>query len=91
LELLYTSGHKHKDIFNERANQRIIDQLQKTESTHRGLQVLIGFDEIERFVELIIKECSQACLDEAEKFRGEQDITDFKICALVIKEHFGVE
>ena len=42
------------------------------------------------FANLIIQECVNACLEEAEKFRGEQDITDFKICAMVIKERFEV-
>lgn len=51
----------------------------------------MDWDVLVKFSELIVQECSQACLDEAEKFSGEQDITDFKICALVIKERFGVE
>lgn len=42
----------------------------------------------EKFANLIIEECVNACLEEADKFRGEQDITDFKICAMVIKERF---
>jgi len=46
---------------------------------------------LENFAQLIIGECAQACLDEGAKFRGEQDITDFKLCASVIKQHFGVE
>lgn len=44
-----------------------------------------------RFVELIIQDCAQACLNEGSKWRGEQDITDFKLCAQVVKQHFGIE
>jgi hypothetical protein len=47
--------------------------------------------DLEKFAELIVRECARACLDEGAKWRGEQDITDFKLCARVIKEHFGVE
>jgi len=47
--------------------------------------------DLEKFAELIVRECVRACLDEGAKWRGVQDITDFKLCAHVIKEHFGVE
>ena len=47
-----------------------------------------GADALEKFANLIIQECVNACLEEADKFRGSQDITDFKICAMVIKERF---
>lgn len=44
-----------------------------------------------KFYELIIKEAAKACLAEGDKWRGEQDITDFKLCTQVIQEHFGVK
>lgn len=44
-----------------------------------------------KFAQLIVEECAKACLEEGEKFRGQQDISDFKLCALVIKERFEVE
>ena len=41
---------------NERI-QELMVELKKTVSTHRGDAVLIGYDEIEKFAELIIKDC----------------------------------
>jgi len=32
-------------------------ELKKTVSTHRGDEVLIGYDELEKFAELIVREC----------------------------------
>ena len=46
---------------------------------------------LDKHAELIAQECAQECLYEADKWRGLQDITDFKLCALVIKERFGLE
>ena len=42
---------------NERIKELMVE-LKKTVSTHRGDAVLIGYDEIEKFAELIIKECA---------------------------------
>ena len=41
---------------NERIKELMVE-LKKTVSTHRGDAVLIGYDEIEKFAELIIREC----------------------------------
>jgi len=39
--------------------QTLLAKFKETESTHRGAQVLIGFDEIEKFAELIVRECAE--------------------------------
>lgn len=54
-----------------------------------------GIDEIERAGELLREaakalqvereRCAQLCEDEAERWRGEQDISDFKLCAARIR------
>ena len=41
---------------NERI-QELMVELKKTVSTHRGDAVLIGYDEIEKFAELIVRNC----------------------------------
>ena len=41
---------------NERIKELMVE-LKKTVSTHRGAEVLIGYDEIEKFAELIVREC----------------------------------
>jgi hypothetical protein len=42
---------------NERIKELMVE-LKKTVSTERGAEVLIGYDEIEAFAELIVKECA---------------------------------
>jgi hypothetical protein len=41
---------------NERIKELMVE-LKKTVSTHRGDEVLIGYDELEKFAELIVREC----------------------------------
>ncbi len=41
---------------NERIKELMVE-LKKTVSTHRGDEVLIGYDELEKFAELIVQEC----------------------------------
>ena len=43
-------------MMNERIKELMVE-LKKTVSTHRGDAVLIGYDEIEKFAELIVREC----------------------------------
>ena len=43
---------------NERIKELMVE-LKKTVSTHRGDAVLIGYDEIEKFAELIVGECAK--------------------------------
>ena len=45
---------------NERIKELMVE-LKKTVSTERGAEVLIGYDEIEAFAELIVKECASVC------------------------------
>ena len=60
---------------------------------HPEGDVTMAFREraLERLVDMVVQECANACLTEANKWRGEQDVADFKLCASVIKEHFGVK
>ena len=65
---------------NERI-QTLLAKFKETESTHRGAHVLIGIDEIEKFAELIVKECADFLKDKLDDhFAAEQ-----------LEEHFGVE
>jgi len=70
---------------NERI-QTLLAKFKETESTHRGAHVLIGIDEIEKFAELIVRECQN---------RVEQYIRDCReigsLPDTVIMKHFGVE
>ena len=72
---------------NERIKELMVE-LKKTVSTHRGAEVLIGYDEIEKFAELIVREC-------IEEFRGEvQHWYDWEVDDEMleqVKKHFGVE
>jgi hypothetical protein len=43
--------------------------------------------ELERFAELIVKECAQICFSESKG----HDMAFGEHCGIVIKEHFGVE
>ena len=75
---------------NERFKQLMIE-LKKTVSTHRGAEVLIGYDEIEAFAELIVRECANiARRADLEDVDG-GDSAVLRAAANQIKEHFGVE
>ena len=69
---------------NERI-QELMVELKKTVSTHRGDAVLIGYDEIEKFAELIVQECAKVNNQFIGRRIGEIDLD------MVYKEHFGVE
>ena len=43
--------------------QELMVELKKTVSTHRGAEVLAGYDEIEKFAELIVRECMTVTKD----------------------------
>ena len=66
---------------NERI-QELMVELKKTVSTHRGDAVLIGYDEIEKFAELIVQECVNVLHD--------NELWNRHI-SHALKEHFGVE
>ena len=69
-------------MMNERI-QELMVELKKTVSTHRGDAVLIGYDEIEKFAELIVRECADICYN--------RDYTNGSAYGEAIEEHFGVE
>ena len=66
---------------NERIKELMVE-LKKTVSTHRGDAVLIGYDEIEKFAELIVAEC----IDIADEYDGVGSTIVSRI-----KKHFEVE
>jgi hypothetical protein len=76
---------------NERI-QTLLAKFKETESTHRGDHVLIGLDEIEKFAELVVKECAELCEGEAI-FAGSNGRKDASAsnCSTIIRKHFGVE
>ena len=57
--------------------QTLLAKFKETESTHRGAHVLIGSDEIEKFAELIVRECANLVTDDDNAYD--------------ILKHFGVE
>ena len=69
---------------NERI-QELMVELKKTVSTHRGDAVLIGYDEIEKFAELIVRECGN--------YMNSRIPGNIEVSATVakMKKHFGVE
>lgn len=60
--------------------QTLLAKFKETESTHRGAECLAGLDEIEKFVELIVKECARVASD----YDGAHYVGD------AIEQHFGV-
>ena len=67
---------------NKRIKELMVE-LKKTVSTHRGAEVLIGYDEIEKFAELIVRECGQIAYSEENDYGNK--------IRFMILEHFGVE
>ena len=45
-------------------------------------------DELEKFTELIVKECAKVCRDQPNVYALKADRDN---CAIAIEEHFGVE
>jgi hypothetical protein len=58
----------------------LLAKFKETESTHRGAECLAGLDEIEKFAELIVRECAQVASD----YDGAHYVGD------AIEQHFGV-
>lgn len=78
---------------NERIRELMVE-LKKTVSTERGAEVLIGYDEIEAFAELIIRECSYICQNIGDTLwseRYQSNIGTARTCEAAIREHFGVD
>ena len=75
--------------------RELMVELKKTVSTHRGAEVLIGYDEIEKFAELIIAEC----ITVFSKDLPDTTSPDYQLGSLPevvnrianVAEHFGVE
>ena len=64
--------------------QTLLAKFKETESTHRGAECLAGLDEIEKFAELIVRECA------AHLHR--RGVEGFGILEeRNLMEHFGVE
>ncbi len=72
---------------NERI-QTLLAKFKETESTHRGAHVLIGSDEIEKFAELIVRECANIVQDSPWQLPQKYKSVDQ---ANLIKKYFGVE
>jgi len=66
--------------------QALLAKFKETESTHRGAHVLIGIDEIEKFAELIVRECAKIADDGCGSA-----CFGLGINGAMLKEHFGVE
>ena len=76
-------------------NKRIRELAEQAGSTHKQNLGVYQFysDELEKFAELIVRECLELCKkQEYDYWRSseDQDFTPID-CADAIKEHFGVE
>jgi hypothetical protein len=73
---------------NERI-QKLAEQagVPKEYSFVEGATVWKTDQSIERFAELIVRECAQICFSESKG----HDMAFGEHCGIVIKEHFGVE
>ena len=49
---------------------------------------LTTYEQLEKFAELIVKECAQVCRDQPEIYALKADRDN---CAIAIEQHFGVE
>ena len=68
----------------ELAEQARINVSQK----NYGYYWVESADGIEKFAELIVKECAQVCRDQPNHYALKADRDN---CAIAIEEHFGVE
>jgi hypothetical protein len=68
---------------NERIRKLLVE-FKEVESQHRGLEVIIGMDEIEKFAELIVKECIKVA-------GTEMGYSHYCAMRDKLEEHFGVE
>lgn len=78
---------------NERIRKLLVE-FKEVESQHRGMEVIIGMDEINKFAELIVKECVEQCSKALVEHTGQPSVTHnyaVGLCQDNIKEHFGVE
>lgn len=82
---------------NKRIKELAKEHLVRDEHTEFGWQECHKYvfdpEELSKFAELIVRECTDICKDTAEKqfnplFSRESDGAD--VCSRKIKEHFGV-
>ena len=74
--------------------QTLLAKFKETESQHRGMQVIIGNDEIEKFAQLIALECLRIVEKNHEKAMNEYDTdVDYAMCStrVDIENQFGVK
>jgi hypothetical protein len=74
---------------NERIRELMVE-LKKTVSTHRGDAVLIGYDEIEKFAELIVDQMLAITDAHTEVFQTDRDRALIEHIKQSVKQHFGV-
>ena len=75
---------------NERVKELMVE-LKKTVSTHRGAEVLIGYDEIEKFAELIVDQMLAITDAHTEVFQTDRDKAVIEHIKQSVKTHFGVK
>jgi hypothetical protein len=68
--------------------RELMVELKKTVSTHRGAEVLAGYDEIEKFAELIVRECGEVAY---KAYWNNPETVKGRHIEEQIREHFGVE
>ena len=61
--------------------------LKQPDTDNDGLTVFDN-DELEKFAELIVRECAKVCRDQPNVYALKADRDN---CAIAIEEHFGVE
>ena len=73
---------------NERIRQ-LAEQVVGASRLHGGDFALMGNEQVEKFGELIVKECAKVCNKIDSEYDGEDVLATW--CAKEIKQHFGVE
>lgn len=71
-------------------NERLRELAKQAGFASDKLGHLFGSDEIEKFAELIVKECMDALWTEAH-FMSDLAVEDYQANCKRIKQHFGVE
>jgi hypothetical protein len=70
-------------------NERINELAEKACAVTRNtFGKPMNLDELEKFAELIVKECAKVCRDQPNVYALKADRDN---CAIAIEEHFGVE
>ena len=72
---------------NERTKQ-LWEESQQWNGSDDGRGGLKILESVEKFAELIVRECAQVCRDQPNYYALKKDRDN---CAVAIEEHFGVE